>query len=343
MLLLSNPMDSIDVRYLFLMPLQTDAVSELSFDTPKGAPYFYDLTIKRAHIQQEKIILENIPVTIHRQLWDGYIQIAVCNFTLQNPLIADASARLNSIQSQIKGYLKKSIKGKESEVFEEYTILPILYKGNKPVGFVNEHREALAKLLRPLDKPLGTDEIKETLSTRVTYSDRDLTIIDWNGAVLVTDDNDINSDVELLTIGNYQLVRYRMLDREIEKKLAQLRGLVTKKELPWFSKERQRISEMVNQRLDILLNFEKIDQSLLLIGDWYTAKLYRAIVDEYYIDEWKNTVSKKLESLGSISEIITQSLSFSWERFWDQIQLTGWFILLVGYFVLFYLDFSRRK
>ena len=34
------------------------------------------------------------------------------------------------------------------------------------------------------------------------------------------------------------------------------------------------------------LDFEKINQGLLLIGDWYTAKLYRIIYEEFYLDEW---------------------------------------------------------
>ena len=98
------------------------------------------------------------------------------------------------------------------------------------------------------------------------------------------------------------------------------------------------IYQIVNQRLELLLSFEKVNQSLLSIGDWYSAKLYRAIVSEFYLEEWKGIVANKLDSLGSIYEVVTQNMTFSWDRLWDVIQIIGWFLLLVGYFVIFFLE-----
>ena len=95
---------------------------------------------------------------------------------------------------------------------------------------------------------------------------------------------------------------------------------------------------LVAERLTYLLDFERIEQDLLLIGDWYTAQLYHTIIDELYLDDWKTIVKNKLENLEKVMQIVVDNLSGSWSHYFDMVELVGWFVLLVGYFVLFYLD-----
>ncbi len=141
-----------------------------------------------------------------------------------------------------------------------------------------------------------------------------------------------------MKIGNYQLLRYRLVDREIERHLKDLRGRVTGNRRYGRSSKRKMLQQIIEQRLTILLDFEKIDQSLLLIGDWYSAEVYRLIVDQFYLDEWKTLVSAKLDQLAAIDEVVRQNLAFSWDRLLAFIEIAGWLLLLIGYFLLFFVD-----
>jgi hypothetical protein len=76
----------------------------------------------------------------------------------------------------------------------------------------------------------------------------------------------------------------------------------------------------------------------LLIGDWYTAKLYEAIQSELYLKDWKENVHTKLDNLESIMQTIKDNLSVSWENLMDQIQLMLWMVMLLGYLYLYFLD-----
>ena len=49
--------------------------------------------------------------------------------------------------------------------------------------------------------------------------------------------------------------------------------------------------------LDLLLDYEEVEALVALIGDWYTADLYRVIIDELYVDECKTAVRAKLDEL----------------------------------------------
>jgi hypothetical protein len=131
-----------------------------------------------------------------------------------------------------------------------------------------------------------------------------------------------------------------MLDRAIEGNLEQLRRELADPRPQWRPGRQRTIATVVEQRLELLLAFEKTAQSLLFIGNWYSARVYQLLVDRLYLDDWRRSVSDKLESLAAIDATVRESLVFSWRRVLDLIQLAGWAILLVGYFVLFILNNS---
>jgi hypothetical protein len=77
---------------------------------------------------------------------------------------------------------------------------------------------------------------------------------------------------------------------------------------------------------------------MLLIGDWYTADLYEAIHEQFYLKDWKDNVRTKLDNLESVMQTIRDNLSISWENLMDRIQLFLWMIMLIGYLYLYLLD-----
>jgi hypothetical protein len=198
----------------------------------------------------------------------------------------------------------------------------------------------LARFLRPQRDVFGPFEIEEILLSRVRYSERDLTLVDWDGAIIIAPDGDYQSDIELLKIGSYQLLRYRMLDKLIETGLEAISRNFEEGSRPSLfpNRSRRAIRQVLEQRLQVVLDFERIDQNLLLIGDWYTAKLYKIIQDEFYLDDWKGTIKNKLDSLESIIQIIQDNFSVSWSSFIDLLQVVGWLLLLIGYIILFFID-----
>ena len=184
---------------------------------------------------------------------------------------------------------------------------------------------------------LDKEEIGEILASRSRYSTQDLTLVDWEGAVIIAPNNDFQSDIVLLKIGNYQLLRYRILDKRIEEMLDKINES--------FFKNRRRpratrgmIRQIAEHRLEVILDFERAEQSLLLIGDWYTAKLYESIHKELYLKDWKESVRSKLDNLENIVQTVKDNFLLSWENLMDRLQLLGWVILLVGYIYLYMLD-----
>jgi len=90
-----------------------------------------------------------------------------------------------------------------------------------------------------------------------------------------------------------------------------LRQNIAGTRITWFPSPSKALQSIIEQQLTLLLDFEKIDHSLLLIGDWYSARVYRLIIDEFYLDEWKAAVSNKLDQdpeVGSLMKRVREEI-----------------------------------
>jgi hypothetical protein len=338
-----SPILDFEICYLLLVPLQPQAAlgPTESAPTPKDAPYFFDLDVEFRAAGEGETLIDRTPVHIRRQVLDDTVWLAECRYRLPDALGESAVTRKVALQSALKQHLQREA-GYGGSLNEEYTILLIHDVASSPDAFVDEHAAALACLLRSVTEPLNEVDASDILAARARYSEHDLTIVDWVGGLIIAKHGDFQSDVELMKIGNYQILRYRLLDRAIELSLHTLRENLERARLRWIPSSNRTLHAIVEQRLSLLLDFEKIDQSLLLIGDWYSARVYRLVVEQFYLDDWRTTVSAKLDNLSAIDGIVRENLTFSWRRVLDSAQLIGWLIMLAGYYVLFYLDWSSR-
>jgi len=340
----------LNLCYLWLTPMgpKAPAGPVQPVPTPKDAPYFFDVDIEFRAAGERQLDINGLPVRVTLQVLDGLILLAECRYTLPDGLSEPAVARKRAMNAGLRERLQTET-GSPVGLFEGYTVVLMRQAPPTPDEFVDEHAVALASLLRSLTKPLDQRDAAEILAARASYSAHDLTVIDWDGALVIAEDGDYQSDIELFKIGNYQLLRLRLIDQDIDASLRALRDNVERSRpdlagaRSWLPSRNSTLQAVVQQRLQLLLEFEKIDQSLLLIGDWYSARAYRLIVEQFYLADWKATVSARLNSLADIDNIVSQRLAFSWQRVLEFIQFAGWLILLVGYFVLFLVDLTRPR
>ena len=309
---------------------------------PKDAPYFFDLDIDIVTIGERQLQLEDTKIEVRFQLLDEQIWLAECFYTLPEALSDSGPGRRQTIQAGLGAMFEQEF-SYTGAFIEEYTILLLRQVEPAPDAFVDRYALTLAQLLRSFPKSLTDIEVNQILGARIRYSQHDLTIVDWEGAIIIAEAGDFQSDLELLKIGNYQLLRYRLLDRAIERSLQNFRQHLHRFHFRGLPSRYRTLQQIIEQRLTLLLDFEKIDQSLLLIGDWYSAQVYRQIVEQFYLDHWKALVGAKLDTLAATDEIVREHLTFSWGRFLDLFQIIGWFILLIGYFILFFADLGWLK
>ena len=340
--------DRIDpqVCYVLVTPF-TASVKTLAAPEPvrlRDAPYFAPVDVDVRSLDATTLHIESVRVDVRRTVYDELAVVAECTFPLTDALSDEAQLRKDLIQIELRRQLLAA-QSNVGDMYEEYAILLIDKLSGTPDEFLARNGQALARFIRSQRDEFGAGEIESTLMSRARYSEQEVTVVDWEGGLIFSPDGDFQSDIDLLKIGNYQLLRYRLLDQTIKQNLEIIdRHLHEGARRPLFPRRPKSVlRQVVEQRLAVMLDFEKINQGLLLIGDWYTAKLYRIIYDEFYLDEWAATIKSKLENLESIIQVIQDNFSFSWSRFLEMVQITGWLLLLLGYFVLFYVEARAVK
>ena len=287
-------------------------------------------------LSEEIFVIEEHNISVSRQRYDNQVQMVECHFDLRDPFAETVLQERTKIQGALQNCYVPT-HHRQTGLFEEFTILLVDNASPTPDEWIENNALALANFIRSQREVLDKNEIGEILTSRSRYSTQDLTLVDWEGAVIIAPHGDFQSDIALLKIGNYQLLRYRMLDKSIEDMLDKIND-------NFFQKKRRLrptrglIRQIAEHRLEVMLNFERAEQNLLLIGDWYTAKLYQIIQEEFYLKDWKDNVRAKLDNLESIVETVQENFALSFEALMDRLQLIGWVLLLIGYLYLFLLD-----
>ena len=302
----------------------------------KDAPYFQPVDIDVRTLGQAEVQAGGVQISALRQRYDDQVQVVDCRFQMEDALGAAAIQQRGIIEKNLRERFIP-VEYQANGMFEEYIVLLLPKMTPTPEKFIEKNASQIGLFIRSQREVLDQPELEQMLSSRIRYSTEDLTLVDWEGAVIISANGDYQSDIELLKVGNYQLLRYRMLDDSVEQMLDKIN------ESFFINKRRPRptrgaIREIIQHRLEVMLNFERVEQNLLLIGDWYTAKLYTTIRSEFYLEEWKNTIGDKLDKLEDIVETIRENFALSFENLMDRLQMLGWVLLLIGYLYLYALD-----
>lgn len=303
----------------------------------KDAPYFQPVDISVQTLPGMELQVGETTIAVARQRYDERVQVVECRYVLPDPLSMAGNQERDHIQTTLRNQLiPKDLR--DSGLYEEYGVLCLTQTDGAPDEYIKNNAGKLARFIRSQRELLDPSEIEEILVSRVRYSHEDLTLVDWEAAVIIAPQGDFQSDIELLKVGNYQLLRYRILDKSIEGILRDINTEFVQSTKSRFKPTRSSLRRIVAHRLEIALDFEHTDQNLLLIGDWYTAKLFAIIRNEFYLDEWKSAVRAKLDNLEAIITTIQENFSLSVAGLMENVQLAGWILLLIGYFVLFFYD-----
>jgi hypothetical protein len=307
----------------------------------KDAPYFQPTDIDLVTLGEETVVIEGYAVSVVRQRFDDRVQMVECHFDLRDPFASSVLQDRTKIQNALQSrYIPEAMR--QNGLYEEYSILLVQNAKPSPEKWLEKNAVELATFIRSQKDILDKAEIEEILMSRTHYSSKEMTVVDWEGAIIIAPNADYQSDIALLKIGNYQLIRYRMLDKSIEDMLDKI------SETFFQNKKRPRptrgmIRQIAEHKLEMMLSFERAEQNMLLIGDWYTADLYEAIHDQFYLKDWKDNVKSKLDSLESIVQTIRDNFSLSLESVWARIEMFAWMLMLIGYLYLTFVDLGLIK
>ena len=193
---------------------------------------------------------------------------------------------------------------------EDYLVVHVRERPTRlsPAVLLERHGADLARALRAERQPLATQEIEEALALRVSYTPDDLTLLDWNVALVF--DRDSEAVRAVLEFANVQLLEMRFLDRRLDEsldrswELLRPRGLLESLRGPGRAMER-----VARLQVDAALLYERVTNSLKLLGDQYLARVWTHAARRLRLPDWNAGILHKLDTLDRIHGQLAQRAS----------------------------------
>ena len=196
-----------------------------------------------------------------------------------------------------------------------------------------QHARELAQLVRAESDPLSDAERQEVLQSSISYSQNDLLIVGWLGALVYGRSEEAEDTMQLLEYANTQLLEFRyydglltsLLDR-VYRSLERKRGLFS----AWrISREAAHLNTI---RLDVMELTERIDNSIKFLSDMFYARVYGLVAAKVGVSDYRRLVDQKLRTAGELYRFMVdqfnQSRSFT-------LELLVVIILVIELFFLF--------
>ena len=238
-------------------------------------------------------------------------------------LLADSRVQINELLKVIgdAAYLPHL-----SQVVEDYVIFHVERFADSfaPDNFCTRYGRRIAQILRAERQPLSDEEVDDALAMRTAYGLQDITIIDWNAALVIDRDGD---DVRtVLEFANVELLEMRYVDQKLDQALDETYEQLSRRTVGWrrmlgySGADLRRVAEL---QVDNAALFEGVNNTLKLLGDQYLARVYRSVNRRFHIDDWDSSILRKLQTLESIYEKISDQATNR------RMEILEWVIVLL--------------
>lgn len=210
-------------------------------------------------------------------------------------LSADSRHRVEDLKRTIELMIERP---KISDFMEDYVIF---HMHVPPPTDVLNYSEELARILRSEDSSLSEQEARDATSCWLSFGKQDMAIIDWNASLLFGDEME---DVQaVLEFANMELLEMRYLDQQLDDALDQAYEALSKRigsRLRTSGSFETDVRHVAQLQVDSAIMFERVTNTLKLIGDQYLARVYRLASDRFHLAAWDAGILRKLETLDSI-------------------------------------------
>jgi hypothetical protein len=168
---------------------------------------------------------------------------------------------------------------------------------------MEEHGTDIAQLLRGERQALSRQEREEVLRHRVSYLTDDLVVPAYNAAFVLDTEAGALGVLEILEFVNSQLLEFRYHDELLESELSRTYSELQKPRWVdrYFGRRPTRAAlHLHSVFVDVNELTDRLENSVKLVGDVYSARLFVLAAARLGLDAWKRNVEEKLKTLDDI-------------------------------------------
>jgi len=161
-----------------------------------------------------------------------------------------------------------------------------------------------ALILAETDQNLSKANRESIIENTYQYRDNDLIVIDWNSAI-VWEPSGQRDIADVLEFAVTHLLEMRYYDDLIDRRLTVLYDSIEAQRqkrgrIPFW-----KLSHEASTRYIEFSEFiGRVENSLKVVGDFYLARIFRGAVRRYRVADWQSSISRKMEILAQVSELL---------------------------------------
>jgi hypothetical protein len=193
-----------------------------------------------------------------------------------------------------------------SEMSEEYIVFQL---GERRGDWLENHAAWIAGLVRLESEPLSADHVRETTRLCLSYTPNDLVVLGWAAGVVA--DVDCADTLQVIEFANVQLLEFRHIDDRLDDRLEAAYRLIRperrRRGLPFLWRlHGDALRQIGELEIEATSLFERVDNSLKLIGDHYLARVFEVAGARFHLGGWQQSIRRKLETVGNVYDLLTQ-------------------------------------
>ncbi len=178
-------------------------------------------------------------------------------------------------------------------------------------AWLEEHRREVASLLtqEPDLSKLSNQEALESTSRSLSYYRNDLTVIDWDAALIMDERSGFEDTLHIMELANFQLAELEAFDRILDDSLERCYRDVRAKPI------RSRLDvlgELRELRIDLARFSDELSNITKFFGDWHLARIYEHLAARFHLSDWHRTLDEKLKTLDDLYQFLSQDRTNRW-------------------------------
>jgi len=264
--------------------------------------------------------------------WDALV--------LQSSRLIGSTELENRASEWLRGALTRArpalLKPYDSWLAEDYQIAYLQdvteHNGQKLSAgeLLSSHAVQIAQLVRGESVALSDVERAEVLQSSISYSQNDLLVVGWTGAVVYGSGEVAAATIQLLEYANTQLLEFRYYDGLLTNVLNSVYRALDHKGGRFgnwrLSGECTRVNTI---RLDVMELTEKVDNAIKFLSDMFYARLYNLIAAKVGVPDYRRLVEQKLRTAGELYHFMV-----------DQFNQARSFILEAAIVIILLIEFA---
>ncbi len=176
--------------------------------------------------------------------------------------------------------------------------------------FINNRRD-VAALLTEEEKPDSLSEQEATESTEqyFTYYQSDLVVVDWDAALIISEEENLGDVLHVMEVANVQLIELEAYDQFLDSSLeTAYRDLARRHTSPG----REVLKNLREIRVDLARLNDELVNITKFFGDWHLARIYQSVSKRFHLADWHKIIGEKIRTLGELYQMLQENRFNFW-------------------------------